>query len=165
MIGINANEAFVRPSGRLLTGLALDEGGGLFGALYTSGIISLSDKSATRRQVRTADARVLLQQNRSPALSKPYISLSAMGKGMDNIGPEDTLTLTGERMPSGAVLEIVLDGDPIGKAEGDSSGFLKTIIKAPGELGSHRLIIRDANTKRTIDGAIFVIRPRDAERQ
>ncbi|APG08852.1 photosystem II stability/assembly factor-like uncharacterized protein [Bradyrhizobium elkanii] len=163
IIGIETNKTFALPSGRLLTGLAMDERGGLFGALYTSGRIPLSDKSATRRDVRTADARFFLQQNRSPTLSKPYISLSATGKGMDNVEPEDPLTLTGERMPSGAVLEIVLDGSAIGKTEGDRSGFLKTIIKAPRELGPHTLIVRDANTKRTIDGASFVVRHRDAE--
>jgi photosystem II stability/assembly factor-like uncharacterized protein len=164
IIGIETNKTFALPSGRLLTGLALDERGGLFGAIYTSGRIPLSDKSATRRDVRTADARFVLQQNRSPTLSKPYISLSATGKGMDNVEPEDPLTLTGERMPSGAVLEIVLDGRAIGKAEGDRSGFMKTtVIKAPRELGSHTLIVRDANTKRTIDGTSFVVRHRDAE--
>jgi hypothetical protein len=145
----------------VLTGLALNERGGLAGALYTRGRMALSEKSAAR-EVRSAKARVVLQQNRSPTLSKPYISLSA-SKGTDDIAPDDPLTVTGQRMPGNAVPEIVLDGHPVARAERDRSGSLKTTIKAPKQFGPHTLIVRDANTKATIDGSMFVVRPRDVD--
>jgi hypothetical protein len=162
-IGITTDETFAPPSGRLMTGLALDERGGLSGALYTSERIPLSERSRTRADVRTADARFILRQNRSPTASKPYISLAAANKGMDDIQPEDQLILTGERMPRNAVPEIVLDGRPMAKPDRGRSGVLKTAIKAPKEFGLHTLIVRDANTKQTLDGTVFVVRPRDAD--
>jgi len=162
LIGIAADEAFTTPSGRFLTGLALDARTGLVGALYTSAKIPLSEKSATRPNASIADGRVLQQHERSPALSKPYISMSA-AEGTDNIGPGSPLTVTGERMPRSALLEIVLDGRVIEKAERHSSGSLNTTFKAPAEFGIHTLIVRDANSKRTIDGMSFVVRHRDSE--
>ena len=84
---------------------------------------------------------------------------------MDDIEPEDPLTVVGERMPRGTVLEIVLDGRPMQKVEADRSGFLKTLIKAPKEFGLHTLVVRDANSERPIDGTMFVIRPRDVKRE
>ena len=163
LTGITAGETFALPSGRLMTGLALGERGGPVGALYTSARIPLAEKITTRPGVRSAEARFVLQQNRSPTLSKPYISLAATKKAMDDIAPDDRLTLTGERMPRDAVPEIVLDGRPMAKPDRGRSGVVKTTIKAPKELGLHTVIVRDANTKRTIDGAVFVVRPRDVD--
>jgi photosystem II stability/assembly factor-like uncharacterized protein len=163
LTGITAGETFALPSGRLMTGLALDERGGPVGALYTSARIPLAEKITTRPGVRSAEARFVLQQNRSPTLSKPYISLAATKKAMDDIAPKDRLTLTGERMPRDAVPEIVLDGRPMAKPDRGRSGVVKTTIKAPKELGLHTVIVCDANTKRTIDGAVFVVRPRDVD--
>jgi hypothetical protein len=163
LAGITAGETFALPSGKLLTGLALDERGGLAGALYMSARIPLAEKAAAGPGVRTADARDVLQQNRSPTLSKPYISLAATNKGMDDIEPDDQLTLTGERMPRNTVPEIVLDARPMAKPDRGRSGLVKTTIKAPKELGLHTVIVRDANTKRTIDGSVFVVRPHDAD--
>ena len=163
LTGITAGETFALPSGRLMTGLALDERGGPVGALYTGAKIPLAEKITTRPGVRSAEARFVLQQNRSPTLSKPYISLAATKKAMDDIAPKDRLTLTGERMPRDAVPEIVLDGRPMAKPDRGRSGVVKTTIKAPKELGLHTVIVRDANTKRTIDGAVFVVRPRDVD--
>jgi len=165
LIGVGTEKTFAAPSDRLLTGLALDKRGRLSGALYTTGKIPLSGKSEAREGVQTADERVILRENRSPSLSKPYISLSVKGKPADDIEPGDPLTVVGERIPRGTALEIVLDGRPIQKAEADDSGSLKGLIKAPKELGVHTLVVRDAKSERTIDGTMFVVHHRDVERK
>ena len=118
---------------------------------------------ATGPGLRTVDERVILQQNRSPTAAKPYVSLAAAHKAMDDIEPDDQLTLTGERMSRNAVPEIIVDGRAMAKPDRGRSGVVKTTIKAPKELGLHTVIVRDANTKRTIDGSVFVVRPHDAD--
>lgn len=164
-IGIGSDETFAVPKGRLVTGLAVDKGGRLFGALYTNARIPLFGKSATRQAVKTADKSFIRQRNRSPTLSKPYVSLSATGKATNHIEPGDPLTVTGERMPRGTVVEMILDGRPLQKLKADRSGFLKTVTKAPQEFGLHTLVVRDATSKRPIDGTTFVIRHWDVKRE
>jgi len=164
---IGADKTFAQSDGRSLTGIAVDKGGGLLGTLYTRRRIPLFEKSEKRQILRVSDDRSALRRNTSPTLSKPYISLSVSGKGkqMDDIEPEDSLTVSGERIPRGAALEILLDGSRIEKAETDRSGFLKILIKAPKELGLHTLVVRDATSKRTIDGTMFIVHHRDVKRQ
>ncbi len=165
-LGLTGTEkTLAPPDGRLLTGLAVDKRGRLFGALYTSRRIPLSGKSHTRQDVKSATALSILQQNTSPTLSKPYISLSVAGKQTDDIEPGDLVTVLGERIARGTALEIILDGRPIQKAEPDGKGFLKTVVKAPKELGLHTLVVRDGNSKRAIDGTMFVIHHRDVNRE
>jgi photosystem II stability/assembly factor-like uncharacterized protein len=165
VVGTGTDKTFAPRDGRLLTGIAVDKRGGVFGALYTSKTIPLSGRSEKRQGVKTADARLILRQNHSPSLSKPYISLSVAGKQTDDIEPEDPVTVVGERIPGDVAFEIVLDRRPIQKIKADGSGFLKAVIKAPKELGPHTLVVRDASSGRPIDGTMFVIHHRDVKRE
>jgi photosystem II stability/assembly factor-like uncharacterized protein len=161
--GIGTDETFAPRSGRLLAGLALDKRGRLFGALFTRGPIPLSEKSATRQNVNAAAAHVVFEQNGSPIASKPYVSLLPSAKGTDNIAPGEPLTVTGERMPRGTALEILLDGRPVQKPEPNPSGVMKIGVNAPQELGLHTLVVRNANSGQPIDGTTFVVHPRDVD--
>jgi hypothetical protein len=73
--------------------------------------------------------------------------------------------VTGERMPRGTALEILVDGRSIRKIEPNPDGLLKAVIEAPKEFGLHTLVVRDPSSERAIDGTMFVIHHRDVERQ
>ena len=165
--GLPADKTFEQQGNRFLTGLALDKRGGLFGALYTTVRIPLSGKSQKQHSVKTVEARSILRQNTSRTLSKPYVSVSVTGKDkqIDDIEPDDPLTVTSERVPSGEALEILLDGRSIGRAKADHSGFFTTQIKAPEEFGIHTLVVRNAKSRQSIDGTMFVVHHRDLRRE
>jgi hypothetical protein len=53
------------------------------------------------------------------------------------------------------------DERPVEKTRVSDNGVLTFKVTAPSEFGLHSLTIRDAQTRKTIDGAMFLVRHED----
>jgi len=93
----------------------------------------------------------------SPTATRPYISLMTPSGRFDAMAPGDAIVITGLRFPAGIAMEILLDGQPIGKASADANGGLHFQLKAPAKFGLHRLTVRDPRSQQVIDGTMFIV--------
>lgn len=137
-----------------LVGLALDERDHLFGTLYTEGMIPVSD----RAPVPPEDAKEDLDdhvRSRSPTEKKPYVSLGL--DGSRRIGPGERFAVSAVRLQRAARIEVLMDGKVVETAAIESDGTLSISIAAPMEFGLHTLTLRDAKTRKVIDGASFLV--------
>ena len=94
---------------------------------------------------------------RSPTAGKPYVSLTLPGGDIDRLATGGRFAATGRDFPAGAALEVLIDGEVVDKATVREDGGFSVTLVAPPALGVHTLTVRDATTKRVIDGAQFKV--------
>jgi len=121
----------------------------------------LPTRAATGTKQREAKEPREDSRRQSPTATRPYINLTAPSGRFDALTPGDEIVITGQRIPAGTPVEILVDNQPIGKASADANGQLDFKLKAPEQLGLHTLTVRDARTQKIIDGTMFIVTHRD----
>lgn len=148
-------------SGQQLVGVVVGDKGELTGHILASGSLRASDMAEEDEKTR-ADAPAMLEKEaaaRSPIADKPYFSLTPRGGGAgDVIDQDEAIVLQGSGFAPGTDLEIVLDDEVVGKARVGKDGAFRVELKGPREIGFHTLVLRDAATKKVIDGVNFIVR-------
>lgn len=148
-------KAWPADNGRVVA-LALDISNGLRGFVLADADLPISEPVAASAEALVVDESEQ-RQARSPTAGKPYLTLSSPGRDFERLTSSALLTVTGRGFPAGAGVEALVDGEVVEKAiVGDDGNFAAT-LKAPQAPGVHTLIVRDATTKRVIDGSQFKV--------
>jgi hypothetical protein len=142
--------------------VALDRTNGLRGLALAHANLPISEPVAAVDEAPVDEPEQ--SPERSPTARKPYMSLTAPGGHIDNLVTGGRLTVTGRRFPEGAAVEVLVDGDVVEKTTVRADGTFTVTLVAPPTLGVHTLTVRDAATKRVIDGSQFKVNRGEARK-
>jgi photosystem II stability/assembly factor-like uncharacterized protein len=140
--------------GWIVKGLVFGEDSRLQGAVF-------GDKPMVITQRKSDQGiQVLKGETKSPVAGKPYLSVvTERFRGGPTATPDELIQLTGVNFPRDAVLEIVVDGQPVdAKIQANTKGLFSMEIRAPREMGPHSLEARfAAGNKAVLDGLMFFV--------
>ncbi len=132
--------------------LALDQSQRLRGFAFARTELPASEAAAPAQDVVGDEPE---QSQRSPTAGKPYVYLAAPGRGIERLTAGGQITVTGRGFPAGSTVEVLVDGEAAQKAAVRDDGAFVVTVTAPQVLGRHTLTVRDAATRRVIDGTQF----------
>ena len=146
---------------RLLVGITLGERENLLGGAYAEKTLALYqpneqegnvDKEPTGRQA-------------SPTAGRPYIRLILPGGSAANTVPAGSVIRIAARdFPPASPVEIAVDDSVVEKLSTGAHGEFVVSIRAPLRVGMHSVTVRDPQTRRVIDGAMFIVKAEDTQK-
>jgi hypothetical protein len=145
----------------MIVGLILDKNGSVKGTILAKELLSPQVQSGDRYQPHQ-DVGEVIGNEKSPSTGKPYLQLT---EGRTVVGPDESISFKGRDFKAGSAIEIFLDGYLAqGLTVSDNGTFIVTML-APREFGLHRVTVLDQSTRVNIDGANFVVGPRDQDEE
>ena len=101
----------------------------------------------------------------SPTAGKPYIELQLGSGGANFVGALKPFVIALRNFPADTPLEIAIDDKIVEKSRANETGEAVIRVVAPREAGLHSVTVRDAQTQKVIDGAMFIVRHEDERRE
>lgn len=142
--------------GQVIVGLAMGEKGNVIGAAYSPRQLAMYEPTDNEQNQDKQEPR----RQDSPTAGKPYIELVLPSGAANTVDPGAQITMTGRNLPR-VTLEIEVDSVVVSKVRVNEKGDLKFTFRAPLEFGLHRVLVRDAETRKVIDGVMFIVRHND----
>lgn len=105
---------------------------------------------------------------RSPIADAPYLEVRSRTGRFDRLQPGEPIQIRTQRIDSRRDIEILIDDRRVDAARANDNDGLRFELRAPTDLGLHRLVLRDARSGKVIDGTMLMVRPmddRDAQRK
>ncbi|GAC1395238.1 MAG: hypothetical protein NVSMB68_12310 [Thermoanaerobaculia bacterium] len=125
----------------------------LMGAVFTEKPLKMYEPSAAERN----QDKEPIGSKESPTAGKPYLQLDIARSGSNRVAPLQPITISGRSFPANTSLEIAVDGGPVEKVQVSENGTFTVRIIAPRDFGVHAVTVRDAQTQKVIDGAMFLV--------
>ena len=161
-VGFGDNVKVPRPpANRMLTGFAFNRAGKVIRGIYTEKPLSMYEPTQLERE-QDKDPK---GRQESEVAGKPYISLQLGSGAANTVVARKPFTIALRNFAANASIEIAIDGYAVEKRRVNEKGEAIIRVVAPREPGLHSVTVRDAQTQRVIDGAMFIVRHEDARRE
>lgn len=148
-------------TGGILVGLTLGERGNPLGGAFAENTLSMYEPS---EREKNQDQEQSGRQT-SPTADRPYLVLRfPNGSAANTAAPGTIIEVSGRNFPRGLPLEIAVDDSTVQRVVVGERGDFRANVRAPSEFGLHSVTVRDAATRRVIDGAMFIVKPQDTRR-
>jgi photosystem II stability/assembly factor-like uncharacterized protein len=113
------------------------------------------------RKAREDEARESLGSEVSPTAKKPYVQMSGPPDQPNLFLPGKIIRLSGRDFPAQTQIEVLIDENVVGKTVVNGDHVFQLTVTAPSTFGIHHWTVRDAKTRKVIDGAMFLISHED----
>jgi len=132
---------------RDIRGLTLNGEGRVLGAVFTERPLKIYRPTATELNQDNEP----VGRRESPTAGKPYIDLPTRA------APLQSMTLYGRSFSVSEVIEISIDDRRVQEASVTEKGRFTVRVLAPRDFGLHTVTARDAQTRKFIAGAMFLV--------
>ena len=129
----------------------------LAGAVVADAMLSMYEPTEKERNPLLRVGRV-----ESPTAGRPYVHLNPSTGGDNAVVLGELLEVAGRGFPPGIAIEIVIDGRVAERIQTDENGEFAIRLPSPPQFGLYAVIVRDAEKKEVLAGAMFLVRHRDA---
>ena len=137
---------------------------GLSGGKAARGVYS--EKPLVLYEPTEKDQQVDVQMREdSPTKGQPYIELNVSKGGTNSVGPGEPIEILARNLPRNMDIEIAIDDVTVEKTRVNDNGVLQMRVIAPRTFGLHSITIREAQSRRVIDGAMFLVKTVDERKQ
>lgn len=72
--------------------------------------------------------------------------------------------VAGRGLPPGLAIELAVDDRTVEQVRANQEGAVAAMVSAPREWGLHSITVRDAESRRVLDGAMFIVKHQDLGR-
>lgn len=156
VMGLRGAGRATMPADALLVGLVFADGK-LAGAVVANSMLPMYEPS-----LKEQNPPLRVGSEEPPTAGKPYVHLNPSTSGDNAVEIGELIAVAGRGFPPGIAIEIVIDDRIAERIQTDENGEFAIRLPSPAEFGLHRVVVRDAEKKEALDGAMFLVRHRDA---
>jgi photosystem II stability/assembly factor-like uncharacterized protein len=149
------------PAKRMLIGFALNAKGKVIRGVYTEKPLAMYEPTQQEREQDKEETG----RKESPTAGKPYIELQLGSGGANTVGALKPFVIALHNFRAETALEIAIDDKVVEKGRANEKGEAVVRLVAPREAGLHSVTVRDAQTQKVIDGAMFIVKHEDERRE